>query len=69
MKTQGLSSQNASGRAVLLIAKSAFAASRHLEMQRLAELAAGRTGAGIVRFAFTEQGTPSLREALSDLLA
>ncbi|CDZ72417.1 NADH:ubiquinone oxidoreductase 24 kD subunit [Neorhizobium galegae bv. orientalis] len=68
MKTQGLSSQNVSGRAVLLIAKSAFAASPHLEMQRLAGLAAGMTEAGIVRFAFTEQGTPSLREALSILL-
>jgi hypothetical protein len=58
VKTQGLSSQHVSGRAVLLIAKSAFAASPHLEMQRLAELAAGMTGAGTVRFAFTEQGTP-----------
>jgi (2Fe-2S) ferredoxin len=57
-----------SRRAILLIAKSAFAASPHLEMQRLADrLSALRPGA-IVRFAFTEQGTPSLREALSDLL-
>lgn len=68
VKPQGLSSQNVSGRAVLLIAKSAFAASPHLEMQRLAKLAAGVTGAGTVRVAFTEQGTPSLRDALSDLL-
>lgn len=54
--------------AVLLIAKSAFAASPHQEMQRLAELAASLRPGSIVRFAFTEQGTPSLHEALVGLL-
>lgn len=55
-------------RAVLLVAKSAFAAAPHQDMQRLALLAEGLGGADIVRFAFTEQGTPSLREALLDLV-
>lgn len=54
--------------AVLLLAKSAFAAAPHQDMQRLAALSEGLGGARIVRFAFTEQGTPSLREALSDLV-
>ncbi len=54
--------------AVLLLAKSAFAAAPHQDMQRLAALAEGLAGARTVRFAFTEQGTPSLREALSDLV-
>lgn len=57
-----------SRRAILLIAKSAFAASPHLEMQRLADLVAAFQPGTPVRFAFTEQGTPSLREALSRLL-
>jgi (2Fe-2S) ferredoxin len=57
-----------SKRAILLIAKSAFAASPHLEMQRLAEQVATTQPGAVVRFAFTEQGTPSLREALSALL-
>ncbi|MGE6786626.1 (2Fe-2S) ferredoxin domain-containing protein [Ensifer adhaerens] len=37
-------------------------------MQRLADLAEGLGGAKVVRFAFTEQGTPSLREALFELV-
>ncbi len=57
-----------SRRAILLIAKSAFAASPHLEMQRLAHRVAVFHPGAKVRFAFTEQGTPSLREALSGLL-
>jgi (2Fe-2S) ferredoxin len=51
-----------------LIAKSAFAASPHLEMRRLADLVAALQPDAALRFAFTEQGTPSLREALSALL-
>lgn len=58
----------ASRRAILLIAKSAFAASPHLEMRRLADLVAAFQPGATLRFAFTEQGTPSLREALSALL-
>ena len=54
---------------MLLVAKSAFAAAPHQDMQRLTALADGLGGASIVRFAFTEQGTPSLREALLDLVA
>lgn len=61
-----------SRRAILLIAKSAFAASPHLEMQRLAEKMAEHIALShpgdIVQFAFTEQGTPSLREGLFSLL-
>ncbi|WP_117190517.1 (2Fe-2S) ferredoxin domain-containing protein [Rhizobium terrae] len=55
-------------RAILLIAKSAFAAAPHLQMQRLADLVTAFQPGTVVRFAFTEQGTPSLREALSALL-
>lgn len=54
--------------ALLLVAKSAFAAAPHQDMQRLAALAEGLGDASVVRFAFTEQGTPSLREALVDLV-
>lgn len=61
-----------SRRAILLIAKSAFAASPHLEMQRLAEKLAEHIALShpgdIVQFAFTEQGTPSLRDGLFSLL-
>lgn len=62
-----MNTQNAPRRAVLLIAKSAFAAAPHHEMQRLAELAAA-SSSNTVRFAFTEQGTPSLRDALANLV-
>lgn len=54
--------------AVLLVAKSAFAAAPHQDMQRLAMQAEGLCGARTVRIAFTEQGTPSLREALFELI-
>lgn len=54
--------------AVLLVAKSAFAAAPHQDMQRLATLAGQLRGAQTVRIAFTEQGTPSLREALGALI-
>lgn len=54
--------------AILLLAKSAFAAAPHQDMQRLAELAEGLAGTRLVRFAFSEQGTPSLREALVSLI-
>jgi (2Fe-2S) ferredoxin len=54
--------------AILLIAKSAFAASPHQAMQRLVDLVASAKPGIIVRFAFTEQGTPSLHEALRALL-
>jgi (2Fe-2S) ferredoxin len=54
--------------AILLIAKSAFAAAPHQEMQRLAELAASLRPGALVGFAFTEQGKPSLHEALVGLL-
>lgn len=53
--------------AVLLVAKSAFAAAPHKEMQRLAQLASALPGVAAVGFGFTEQGTPSLREALTAL--
>lgn len=57
------------GRSVLLlVAKSAFAAAPHQDMQRLATLVEGLGGASHVRFSFTEQGTPCLREALLDLV-
>lgn len=54
--------------AVLLVAKSAFAAAPHQDMQQLAMQADGLCGAQTVRIAFTEQGTPSLREALFELI-
>lgn len=54
--------------AVLLVAKSAFAAAPYQDMRRIAALAEGLAVARTVRFAFTEQGTPSLREALLDLV-
>ena len=54
-------------RHVLLVAKSAFAAAPHKEMQRLAELAANLPDVASASFSFTEQGTPSLREAIDAL--
>jgi len=51
-------------RAVVLVAKSAFAAAPYRQMQRLADLAAALPGVDHASFGFTEQGTPSLREAL-----
>lgn len=54
--------------AVLLVAKSAFAAAPHQDMQRLALQAGRLCGAQTIRIAFTEQGTPSFREALFELI-
>lgn len=51
-------------RAIVLVAKSAFAAAPYRQMQRLADLAAALPGVDLASFGFTEQGTPSLREAL-----
>jgi hypothetical protein len=50
--------------AVLLIAKSAFAAAPHADMARLAGLVVERRPDAVVRYAFTEQGTPSFKDAL-----
>ena len=63
------SSMPAAPDAVLLLAKSAFAAAPHKDMQRLAAMAESLGDSKIVRFAFTEQGTPSLREVICDLVA
>jgi (2Fe-2S) ferredoxin len=52
---------------VLLVAKSAFAAAPHAEMRRIAELAALLPGVAHAASCFSDQGTPSLREALFDL--
>lgn len=54
--------------AVLLIAKSAFAAAPHADMSVIAARVGERHADATVRFAFTEQGTPSLRDALADLV-
>ncbi|WP_406872507.1 (2Fe-2S) ferredoxin domain-containing protein [Aminobacter sp. P9b] len=63
------SSENNSApqRHVLLVAKSAFAAAPYRQMQQLAGLAATLPGVAGASFGFTEQGTPSLREALGAL--
>lgn len=58
-----------SGRAVLLLAKSAFTASPIQEMERLAARVAAFDGVTETGFAFTEQGEPSLRETLEALCA
>jgi sirohydrochlorin ferrochelatase len=57
----------ASGRAVLLVAKSAFAAAPHAEMQRIAALAATLPGVASAVACHSEQGQPSLRDALLSL--
>lgn len=49
---------------LLLLAKSAFAAPPHREMERLAQVLARSLGPVRVRACFSEQGQPSLREAL-----
>lgn len=54
-------------RAVLLVAKSAFAAAPHQEMQRIARLAELLPGVASATACFSEQGSPSLREALLSL--
>lgn len=55
-------------RAVLLIAKSAFAAAPHADMARLAGVIAEHRSHAVVRYAFTEQGTPSFRDVLLALV-
>lgn len=55
-------------RAVLLIAKSAFAAAPNADMARIAALISDRRPGVVVRHAFTEQGTPSLKEVLLALV-
>ena len=54
--------------AVLLVAKSAFAAAPYADMERIAATVAEAHPESLVRFGFTEQGMPSLREALLDLV-
>jgi hypothetical protein len=49
--------------AVLLVARSAFAAQPHAEMHRIAGLVASLAGTAVAS-CYSEQGTPSLREAL-----
>jgi (2Fe-2S) ferredoxin len=56
------------GRAVLLLAKSAFAAAPMQEMQRLTERIQRQRGSDEhVVFAFSEQGTPALRDVMLGL--
>ena len=57
----------ASGQAVLLVAKSAFAAAPHAEMQRIATMAAMLPGVAAAMACYSEQGQPSLRDALLSL--
>ena len=58
---------DAPGKAVLLVARYAFAAAPHRDMQRLARMASLLPGVEHAAFCFAEQGTPSLREALLSL--
>lgn len=69
MDTNALLNEGQGSRAILLLAKSAFAAAPHGEMARLAEMAAGFEGVTAVQYCFSEQGTPSLRSALLELRA
>lgn len=55
------------GRAVLLVAKSAFAAAPHAEMRRIAAMAASLPDVAFAAACYSEQGQPSLREALLSL--
>lgn len=55
-------------KAVLLIAKSAFAAAPHADMAHIADLMARHYPNAVLRYAFTEQGTPSLKDALLALV-
>lgn len=59
--------EGAPGKAVLLVARYAFAAAPHRDMQRLARMARLLPGVEHAAFCFAEQGTPSLREALLSL--
>lgn len=52
------------GKAVLLLAKSAFAAAPHREMQRIAAMVGLMPGVTKAHCCFSEQGSPSLRDAL-----
>ena len=54
-------------RAVLLLAKSAIAARPRAEMQALAETVENRLDGYEAAYAFSEQGSPSLRERLTEL--
>lgn len=64
MRTVTESGPAAERRAVLLVAKSAFAAQPHEEMRRIAKMAALMPGVACAASCYSEQGTPSLREAL-----
>lgn len=54
--------------AVLLLARSATTGAALKDMERLRDHAAGLPGVGPVVFAFAEEGTPSLRDALGILI-
>jgi (2Fe-2S) ferredoxin len=55
------------GRAVLLVARSAFAAAPHAEMRRIAAMAARMPGVAAALPCYSEQGQPSMRDALLSL--
>jgi len=55
------------GQAVLLLAKSAFAAAPQAEMRRFAAIAAALPGVASTAACYSEQGQPSLRDALLSL--
>ncbi len=57
------------GRTVLLLARSAIAAPPLREMQRLRDVAAALPGVAAASFAFSEQGSPSLRHAIDEHVA
>jgi hypothetical protein len=57
----------AAGKAVLLVAKSAFAAAPHAEMRRLAFMASLLPGVAKALACYSEQGQPSLRDVMLSL--
>lgn len=61
---QETASSRARGTAVLLVARSAFAAAPHAEMERIAALVASLSDIAAVAPCYSEQGNPSFREAL-----
>jgi hypothetical protein len=65
--TEVETAQSQARRAIVLVARSAFAAAPYRQMQQLCDLAAALPGVDHTSFGFTEQGTPSLREALAAL--
>lgn len=67
MKDKGLP-KDRPRQAILLIAKSAFAAAPHMEMRRLAERVATAKPDFAAHYAFTEQGTPSLFEVIQAMV-